>query len=136
MADNNRVNLRLSNECMAHLTAAQKENNLKSLTAAVELTAAAYQSNQKLIKKAESIDVQLAQLKKYINELRRNNYLIISLLNAITLQQGTALVPMHHDKRFRSPALATAHDNLAVYMKEVMTRLHGDSSSMDGIDNE
>lgn len=118
----NRTNVRLNDKCMEDLERIRTSRNLKSLTAAIELAAAEYVDSRQLIELQAATDAKLDLLKKYTNELRRSEYLVIGLLNAITLKLDISDVPPHHDKVFRSPALQSAHNHLDTYMNEILTR--------------
>lgn len=122
MMSSNRTTLQISDQCMANLREIKESNGLKSITAAIEYAAAAHVGTQEAVEQQRRLERTLAQHKKYLNELRRNDYLIIALMNAITLSLDVSYAPPHHDKLFRSQALQAAHENLSAYLDSIMTR--------------
>lgn len=129
-----RFNMAFSEECVELLEKIKLENNLTSVTAAIEFAVSSHQGIQELQASLLENKKQTALLKKHINELRRNEYLIISMLNAMTLQLNVPTAPMHHEKKFRSPALIAAHNNLAIYLNEVMTTIKDNEQAAAGAD--
>lgn len=117
-----------SEECLCQLEAIRVEHGLKSITAAIEFIATGWVTQQALLK---TLDL----LKKYANELRRNDYLCIDLLNAITIQQDISVVPPHHERTMRSPALQDSHNNLTEYLNSIATK-NKDGTSMPEEINE
>lgn len=113
--NSSRSNYRLSDECLRNLELIQAQHGLKSATAAIEFAAANLRPQADLYK-------QIELMKKHINELRRNEYLVIDLLNALTLQLDVSTVPPHHVSAMRSPALNDAQSNLKGYIDAVLTK--------------
>ena len=60
--------------------------------------------------------------RKYLNELRRNEFLILDLLNAICMNLNVETVLDHSQKDFVGPALADAKNNLSSYLHNILTR--------------
>lgn len=135
MMESTRKNLHLSKDCMDSLTQIMEQTSAKSVTAAIELAAAAYSSSAALADLQAATNHQLELIKKHVNELRRNNYIIIALLNAMVIDMDISMVPMHHEKQLRSPALTSAHENLSIYLSEVMTKI-SENDAKRGIDDE
>lgn len=113
-----------SEECLHQLEAIRAEHGLKSITAAIEFIAAGWATQQALLKTLEL-------LKKYTNELRRNDYLCIDLLNAITIQQDISVVPPHHERTMRSPALQDSYKNLNDYLNSIATKNKDGASALE-----
>lgn len=125
--DSPRTNLRLSEKCREDLAKIQESAGLKTMTAAIERAAATYAQQA-------DMNATLRLIKKYLNELRRNDYLILDLLNAFALQMDVSQLPPHHIKNMRSPALQSAHDNLSGYLNDVLTRNKTGAAAMEDFD--
>ena len=127
---------RLSPECLDQLRMIKVENGLSSITAAIEFSASAYSGTKELLAALGTADHKMSNINKSINELRRNDYLILALLNAISVEMDISNVPPHHDSKFRSPALSSAHENIQGFLADVMTKIRGgvkdDGDVIDG----
>lgn len=124
--NSSRSNYRLSDECLRNLELIQTQHGLKSITAAIEFAAANLRPQADLYKQVEL-------MKKHINELRRNEYLVIDLLNALTLQLDISTVPPHHVSAMRSPALNDAQKNLRGYLDTIAAK---NTDVMPAVDDE
>lgn len=118
-----KTSVRLSKKCLDEIKKIQQENNLKSYTAGIEFMAGLYSSTNEFNQQLKEMDRKINLTIKHINELRRNDYLLIDLLNAVTMELNISEVVMHHKAAFRSSALQSAMDNLSVYLNEVQTQI-------------
>lgn len=71
---------------------------------------------------AQASQRELKLHRKYLNELRRNEFLILDLLNAICMNLNVETVLDHSQKDFVGPALADAKNNLSSYLHNILTR--------------
>lgn len=115
MADNGKTSVYLSGEIKETLKEIMAENGLSTISAAIGFAVSHHQGNAQMAH-------ELALLKKYANEIRRNNYILIGLLNAVTLHLDVSYVPPHHVKSMQSTALQAAHVNLSEYLDEIMAK--------------
>lgn len=91
-------------------------NETQALAYALQQTARQTQQD------AQASQRELKLHRKYLNELRRNGFLILDLLNAICMTLNVGTVLDHSQKDFVSPALADAKSNLSSYLHNILTR--------------
>lgn len=103
----------------------QQTENIKSATATIEFLIQFWHQKHT----AEAAHVQLQQQHKtltlhtkYLNQLRRENYILLDLLNAICLEQSITACPPHHEHVWRSHAMSQARENLSKFLKQVFVK--------------
>lgn len=118
--------IRVSDQCLAELYQLSKTFDLGSLSSTLEFLVQDYvqlqKERRKFVDRLESIEKVSTLNKKYLNELRRNSFLLLDLLNAICMEQNIPFCPPHTNKDFRARALQLAYENLDHYMQEVLTK--------------
>lgn len=117
-----RKSFRLSQEQLKNIQAIKETHHLKTETAAIEYALTATISADDLSQKLDTIEHELFLLKKYTNELRRNNHILLSLVDAISFKLDIQNVPVRDDKRFRTPAYLDAHAKMQEYLDAVMAK--------------
>lgn len=95
-------------------------------TAALEYLIQYYMKNQQTL---SSLSVQITDFRreldlhrKYLNELRRNDFLTLDMLNVICIEKNIPQAVPHTDKAYWSDAYAGARQNLSEFLNEVQTR--------------
>lgn len=110
---------RFSPEMLSNLDEIAKRlqcNDTQALAYALQQTAGQAQQD------AQASQRELKLHRKYLNELRRNEFLILDLLNAICMNLNVETVLDHSQKDFVGPALADAKNNLSSYLHNILTR--------------
>lgn len=100
----------------------KEKYQLKSNTAAIEYALTATISADNLSQKLDTVEHELFLLKKYTNELRRNNHILLSLVDAISFKLDIQNVPVRDDKRFRTPAYLDTYAKMQAYLDAVMAK--------------
>ena len=118
--------IRISEQCLSDLYCLMEKYDLHSLSATIEFLVQDYsllqQEQKQIAERLHPIERITSLNKKYLNELRRYNFLLLELLNAICMQQNVSICPPHMNKDFRSQALQIAYGNLDRYMQDVLTK--------------
>lgn len=109
----------------------QKEKGFKSKNKAIKYMIASYYANEELKKEIKSIHHDLMLQRKYINELRKNEFLILHLLNTITYASNIDLPVNHNSKDLQSIAFQNALHNYREYITEIQTKIAENSKSID-----
>ena len=112
-------NFRFSSDMLENLKTITNQlhcNETQALAYALHQTAGQAQQD------AQASQRELKLHRKYLNELRRNEFLILDLLNAICMTLNVGTVLDHSQKDFVSPALADAKSNLSSYLHNILTR--------------
>lgn len=112
----------LTENQIENIKAIKEKHHLKTETAAIEFALTETILNSDLSQKLDTIEHELFLLKKYCNELRRNNHILLSLVDAVALKLDIQTVPQRDDKRFRTPAYLSAHSNMREYLDAVMAK--------------
>ena len=112
-------NFRFSSDMLENLKAITNQlhcNETQALAYALQQTAGQTQQDDQAFQR------ELKLHRKYLNELRRNEFLILDLLNAICMNLNVETVLDHSQKDFVGPALADAKSNLSSYLHNILTR--------------
>lgn len=112
-------NFRFSSDMLENLKTITNQlhcNETQALAYALQQTAGQIQQD------AQASQRELKLHRKYLNELRRNEFLILDLLNAICMNLNVETVLDHSQKDFVGPALADAKSNLSSYLHNILTR--------------
>ena len=112
-------NFRISSDMLENLKAITDQlhcNDTQALAYALQQTA------KQTPQDAEASQRELKLHRKYLNELRRNEFLVLDLLNAICMNLNVETVLDHSQKDFVGPALADAKSNLSSYLHNILTR--------------
>ncbi len=79
----------------------------------------------------KQIHQDLMLQRKYINSIRRDNFLILHLLNAITYQLDIVKEVNHTNPDFKSIAYINAEKDLKKYMTEITTKIAENNKNID-----
>ena len=119
-----------STEQMERLEAIRVEQNCPTLISTVRYLISFYERNKGL---TDTVFHNLNLNKRYLNELRRNDFLILDLLNALCIHLDISAVPSPADAQNRGTALNDAGENLKQYLHEIFTRNRtGDGDLSEG----
>lgn len=110
-----KTSIKLSENTIQEIEVIKGRYHLNTNTAAIEQAVHVYATQEDILK-------ELALMKKYLNEIRRNNYLELGLLNAITITLNVPTAMPHQDPKYQSMALISAHENLSIYLNEIATK--------------
>lgn len=106
-------------EQIASLEKICEEQNCPNLISTVRFLIGYYEKNKEL---NDAIRHDLKLNKRYLNELRRNEFVILDLLNAMCITSNISSVPSHADLQNRGTALNDAMENLKRHVHEIFTR--------------
>lgn len=115
-----RTTIRLSEHERNILLEIQQAQNLTSMSAAVRFVLENHKATSAEQMTERNINTQLDVLKKYLNELRRNNFIVLELLNAICINAEISYVPPHNVANQQSTAYISAKEHLNEFMKDVL----------------
>lgn len=118
----NKSTYRISDDGKKAIAKIKEDRNLNTDTAAIEYALASYISNQTISGELESIRKENQNLAKNVNELRRSEYVITAILNAMSLKMDIKSVLAHHEPLSRAPALISAQENLSDYLAGLQTQ--------------
>ena len=127
---------KLSDICIENLEKVKQMQGLKSLTAAIEFSSQAAISNQDIADLRTRELEQLEQLSFLLMQNRKDSYLLLDMLNVISLGMELPIAPAHHDMALMSPALIAAHTNYEDYVLGMQARrktYNNEVSSMPNI---
>lgn len=111
----------LSEEDIINIEKIKNNNHLKSNTETVKF-AISSTANSSLENQIKELQHNIFLLKKYSNEMRRDNYRILSYLDAIALKLDIATsFPWHIETMF-SPAHMSINKNLKEYLDAIITK--------------
>ena len=96
-----------------------EEQNCPNLISTVRFLIGYYEKNKVL---NNEIRHNLKLSKRYLNELRRNEFMVLDLLNAMCIVLNISSVPSHADSQNHGTALTDAMENLRQYMRDIFTR--------------
>lgn len=109
----------------------QKEKGFKSKNKAIKYMISSYYANEELKKEIKSIHHDLMLQRKYLNELRKNEFLILHLLNAITYAGNIDLPVNHNSKDWQSMAFQYAVKDYRQYLAEIQTKMAENNKKID-----
>lgn len=101
----------------------QEKNNLKTMNETLNLIIKNYSLSIATLEEIKQIHHDLMLQRKYLNELRKNEFIILDLLNAITYASDLHLPVNHNNKDFQSIAFQNALNNYREYMEEIQTKI-------------
>lgn len=120
-----RKNFRIDEQVQNSLTIICQQLGMTE-TAALEYLIQYYMKNQQTL---SDLSVQIGDFRreldlhrKYLNELRRNDFLTLDMLNVICIEKDIPQAVPHTDKAYWSDAYAGARQNLSDFLNEVQTR--------------
>ncbi len=121
--------INLSADTVAVLNDLQQSLNIKTRSALIDHIVKEYVSNtdhlEQTKQQQKAVDKKLDLVKKYLNECRRNDFLILSMLNALAIEGNVTYAPDHTNERMQSGAFKSARENLREYMQAIQIRLKG-----------
>ena len=120
-----RKNFRIDEQFQNSLTIICQQLGMTEM-AALEYLIQYYMKNQQTL---SDLSVQIGDFRrelelhrKYLNELRRNDFLTLDMLNVICIEKDIPQAVPHTDKAYWSDAYAGARQNLSDFLNEVQTR--------------
>lgn len=121
-------------EQIASLEKICEEQNCPNLISTVRFLIGYYEKNKEL---NNEIRHNMKLSKRYLNELRRNEFMVLDLLNTICIALNISSVPSHVDPQNRGTALNDSMENLRRYMHEIFTRNRtGDRDFAEGFQGD
>ncbi len=127
-----RKNFDFSEEEIGQLETIREEQDCPTLISAVRFLISFYEKNKELTGEFQR-DLKLN--KRYLNELRRNEFILLDLLNILCIHLDISSVPSHADPQNHGTAYSDARENLKQYMHEIFTwNRTGDRELSDGFD--
>lgn len=131
-----RVEFRFSEEVMQGIRRIQEERGIGTMTGAVEYAVANYFDAENIKARIDALAIKVDAVKKYMNECRRNDYLMLSLLDVMALKLNITDVNEWRDKKSRSVAMDKAQESLSNYLNDIATRNRAVSKGADVLDVE
>lgn len=109
----------------------QKEKGFKSKNKTIKYMLTSYYTNEELKKEIQQIHHDLMLQRKYLNELRKNEFIILDLLNAITYASNIDLPVNHNSKDLQSIAFQNASHHYREYISEIQTRIAENNKNIE-----
>lgn len=109
----------------------QKEKSIKSKNDVINYMLNSYYPNNNIQSELKKIHHDLMLQRKYLNELRKNEFLILNLLNAITYASNINLPVNHNNKDLQSIAFQNALINYREYISQIQTKISENDKNIE-----
>ena len=127
--------IRLTNNNLLLLEKIRKKKQISTLNSTINTVIEDYVKylsfEDEVLKDIHKIHHDLMLQRKYLNELRKNEFIILNLLNAITYASNLDLPVNHNSKDLQSVAFQNALHNYREYIAEIQTKMAENNKNIE-----